>query len=157
MPKTVKQPIIAIRDFKVLSIGSNLIVENPAPITNSRQTTQESLLTDQSILDLGMTHNTGLTTDNVDANKVKLQFTAYLNDHNNVTDGAKFWIGAGVIGRPKMVWVGQIQITANVTTNEPKPHVNMAYSADTYVVVNPTSMRRYCNVVPTSIQRRCTG
>ena len=129
---------MAIQDFKVLSIGSNLNVENRIPITNSRQTTQGTLLVDQFVVDLGMTEYNGSTTDydditDVVGSTVKLQFTAYLNDHDNVTDGTKILVGAGVIGRPKMVWVGQIQITANVTTDEPKPYVNMTYSGDTYV------------------------
>jgi len=131
MPKTEERPIMTIREFKVLNIGGNLNVTTPNPVPSNRQTTQDTSLIDQSIMDLGIAYNTGTNTDNTDTNKVKLQFTAYLNDHTNVTDGAKFWVGARVIARQKMVWVGQIEITAQVNETEPKPQVDMTYSNDT--------------------------
>jgi len=109
MPKTEERPIMTIREFKVLNIGGNLNVTTPNPVPSNRQTTQDTSLIDQSIMDLGIAYNTGTNTDNTDTNKVKLQFTAYLND----------------------LWVGQIEITAQVNETEPKPQVDMTYSNDT--------------------------
>eukprot|EP00111_Clytia_hemisphaerica_P018515 TCONS_00054793-protein len=136
MPKTEDRPIASITEFGVESVGSNLNVATNSPSPTDRQTTSDKSLTDQSVINLGQTSNKGSTTDDVDANKIKIKFTAYFNDHSNVTEGAAFWIGAGVIARPKMVWVGQVKLTTTLKTpSVPYPEVNMTVGdTDEFVV-----------------------
>lgn len=131
MPKGNNEPIMSITDFRIISTGSNLVgVDNSAKF-NNRSTTDYPELPDQGVINLGHVKNP-LSDVNDDTNKIKMEFTAYLNDFQNVTDGAKFWVGAGVIGRPKMVWVGQIQIEAKVTPNsDPNVAINMTHSGET--------------------------
>ena len=122
---------MSVTDFRIISIGSNLKDADSSAQFNNRSTTSYPELPDQGVINLGHVKN---PTSNVndDTNKIKLEFTAYMNDFPNVTDGAKFWVGAGVIGRPKMVWVGQIQVEASVSTNTaPGVDINVTYSADT--------------------------
>ena len=126
MPKTEDRPIASITEFEVESVGNNLNVATSSPTPTDRQTTLDKKLTDQSVINLGQTYNTGTSTDDTDDNKIKIRFTAYFNDHSNVTEGAAFWIGAGVIARPKMVWVGQVKLTTTLKTpSVPYPEVNM--------------------------------
>lgn len=133
MPKTEEAPIASITSFQVDSIGSNVKVGNTSPVFTNRTTTNEKRLADQAVIDLGQGQNDDINVvGDVDANKIKITFTAYINDHPNVTEGASFWIGAGVIGRPKMVWVGQFKITTTLVTPAiPFPSMDLTFSDET--------------------------
>ena len=133
MPKTQDSPIGSIRQFEVVSIGDHISVEHSPPIKTNRSTTADKRLIDQSVIDLGQSLDIKpVANHDNDKNKIKVKFTVYVNDHSNVTEGANFWIGAGVIGRPKMVWVGQIKLTTTLSTpSVPFPKVDMTYSGDT--------------------------
>lgn len=132
MPKTQEAPIAAISQFQVESIGSNIEVDNPLAVGVYRKTTDEKRLVDQAVLDLGHGKNTDSTKVNEIDNTIKIKFTAYINDHANVTQGASFWIGAGVIGRPKMVWVGQFKIITTLSTPSiPFPSMDLSFSGET--------------------------
>ena len=132
MPKTQDFPIASITNFQLVSKGNNIEVENNNVSPTNKNTTDETKLTDQSVIDLGQAYNTNMSnSERIDDNKIKLTFTAYINDHANVTEGASFWIGAGVIGQPKMVWVGQFKmITTLSSPSIPFPKVDMGYSGD---------------------------
>ena len=120
MPKTDKT-IIQILKVEDAKLGSNVDCVGKDMIGVLSQTTTKTTPkeNDQAVYDLGVCSNTaGTLNEDIDANQIKIKFEVMLLEHANVTEGAKFWVGAGVVANPSMVWVGQIQMT----TELPNPH-----------------------------------
>ena len=123
MPKANGQPIISISSFTVSKIGANIDGLNAGAKADLRTTTSFSYK-DQAVLNLGIGVNINESTADVPDNQVNLEFVALLTEHPNVTNGSTFWVGAGVVGKPKMVWVGQIAVKPLIyATRKPTLHI----------------------------------
>ena len=124
MPKANDQPIIGIRSLEVSNIGANIGGLNKGAKVDLRATTGFTNYPDQAVLNLGVGVNINESTADVPDNQVNLRFVALLTEHPNVTNGSTFWVGAGVVGKPKMVWVGQIAVKPLIYATR-KPFLNI--------------------------------
>lgn len=124
LPKAGGKPIMTILSFEVVHKGANIrgINANNKPVY--RSTTNITGMYDQAVLDLGTGTNTNVDTSDSPDNQLTLTFRAILNDYANVTNSSSYWVGAGVIGKPKMVWVGQIKMKTYIKENC-KPLMNI--------------------------------
>ena len=120
LPKANGQPIMSLLSFAVDHFGQNIVGVNKSAIPTYFNTTGVVGMYDQAVLNLGIGENTAASRDDIDDNKINLRFKAIVNDYSNITNDSTYWVGAGVIGKPKMVWVGQIKVKTYVA-NDAKP------------------------------------
>ena len=113
MPMISNQSVFHISSVGKAVIGANVqgLNESAEPVLIS---TQKDGINNAAIYDLGIGTNTNSSSANPVADTISLTFNVILLDHNNVTNGSSHWVGAGLVGKPKMIWVGQISMTAIV-------------------------------------------
>eukprot|EP00112_Aurelia_sp_Birch-Aquarium-sp1_P002282 Seg1249.10 transcript_id=Seg1249.10/GoldUCD/mRNA.D3Y31 product="hypothetical protein" protein_id=Seg1249.10/GoldUCD/D3Y31 len=116
MPTIANQSIFNIMSVEDAVIGANIQGLNTSakPILKS---SNNDGIQNLAIYDLGIGINTNADTTNTPSNTITLSFQVILNDHNNVTNGSSHWVGAGLVGKPKMIWVGQIVMTPVIPAN----------------------------------------
>eukprot|EP00794_Sanderia_malayensis_P007243 gene7243-8051_t len=112
----VMQTVSNASIYHIESVGKATIGSNIQGLDSSAQPILKSSNNDGinnlAIYDLGIGINTNADTSTSDANKVKLSFDVILVDHQNLTNGTSlFWVGAGLVGKPSMIWVGQIKMS----------------------------------------------
>ena len=116
MPTIANQSIFNIISVENAVIGANIQGLNTSakPILKS---SNNDGINNLAIYDLGIGINTNADTTNSPSNTITLNFQVILNDHKNVTNGSSHWVGAGLVGKPKMIWVGQIVMTPVIPAN----------------------------------------
>ncbi len=126
MPSILNASIFNILSVENAIIGSNIqgLNQNAVPLLKS---SHNDAINNLAIYDLGTAINTSPDVSTSDANKIKLSFEVMLNDHANVTNGSYYWVGAGLVGTPNMIWVGQISMLADVPTDS-RPRLSMKTS-----------------------------
>ena len=84
-------------------------------------TSDNSADKDQVVWNIGTAMNTASDRSNSDDNKIKIRMKVLVNEVQNLTSGTIFKVGAGVIGLPRMVWIGQLNVTLKIeNTRQPK-------------------------------------
>lgn len=101
--------------LKVLSVGKNIANHNnlKAASVGLNSTVGDPKLYDRATIDFGPVENIAGDADSQD-NKIMLEFEIIVNDHANVTNGSKQWVGVGVRGGKRMMWIGDIALIADV-------------------------------------------
>ena len=109
MPMVSNVSIFHIVSLEKAIIGSNIkgLNLNAQPIITSSNNDNISNL---AVYDLGIGNNTAESTASIPDNTIELKFKILLNDHQNLTNGSSHWIGAGLVAKPKMIWVGQLTV-----------------------------------------------
>lgn len=128
MPVANGSPVMAILSYEVVSIGSNIMGLNSSATATFVTTTNHTSLKDQAIINLGTGINELSSTTNSPVNQIKLRFESIVVENSNITNGSTYWVGAGVIGKPKMVWIGQVAIKPYISSNR-RPNVNFVYNS----------------------------
>lgn len=128
MPVANGSPVMAILSHEVVSIGSNIMGLNSSATATFVTTTSHTSLKDQAIINLGTGINELSSTTNSPVNQIKLRFESIVVENSNITNGSTYWVGAGVIGKPKMVWIGQVAIKTYISSNR-RPNVNFVYNS----------------------------
>lgn len=110
-----KTSIMSLVSLKVNSVGKN--IANNSALTNVKaqlnSTVGDQKLYDRGTLDFGVVENVVGDADHPD-NKIMMEFEIIVNDHANVTNGSKHWVGVGVRGGKRMMWVGDVALIADV-------------------------------------------
>lgn len=107
--------IMSLVSLQVISVGKN-IKNNTALSQMTAQlssTVGDSKLHDRGKIDFGTVESTVGDVDQPD-NKIMLEFEIIVNDHANVTNGSKHWVGVGVRGGKRMMWIGDVALIADV-------------------------------------------
>ena len=101
--------------LKVLSVGTNIANHNEkkAASVELNSTVGDPKLYDRATIDFGLVENSKGDSDSQD-NKIMLEFEIIVNDHANVTNGSKHWVGVGVRGGKRMMWIGDVALIADV-------------------------------------------
>lgn len=107
--------IMSLISFKVNSVGKNIKNNvNLSKITAQlNSTVGEPKLYDRGVIDFGLVENDVGNADHPD-NKIMMEFEIIVNDHANVTNGSKHWVGVGVRGGKRMMWIGDVALIADV-------------------------------------------
>lgn len=107
--------IMSLVYFKVNSVGKN--IQNHTALSkvtaNLSSTVGEPKLYDRGVLDFGTVGNEYGVADHPD-NKIAMEFEIIVNDHANVTNRSKHWVGVGVRGGKRMMWIGDVALIADV-------------------------------------------
>lgn len=107
--------IMSLVSLEVVSVGKN--IKNNAALSQKMaelsSTVGDLKLHDRGTIDFGTVESTVGNVDQPD-NKIMLQFEIVVNDHANVTNGSKHWVGVGVRGGKRMMWIGDIALIAHV-------------------------------------------
>lgn len=107
--------IMAITYVKVVSVGKNIdnyaALKLKEPKLNS--TVKDPKLHDRATIDFGTVKSVVGLADSPD-NEIVIEFEIVVNDHPNVTNGSKHWVGVGVRGGERMIWIGEVALMANV-------------------------------------------
>lgn len=110
-----KTSIMSLVSLKVNSVGKN--IANNSALTNVKaqlnSTVGDQKLYDRGTLDFGVVENVVGDADHPD-NMIMMEFEIIVNDHANVTNGSKHWVGVGVRGGKRMMWVGDVALIADV-------------------------------------------
>ncbi|KAL9974032.1 hypothetical protein ACROYT_G020561 [Oculina patagonica] len=107
--------IMSLVSLRVVQVGTN-IKNNTALSQITAQLTStvgDQKLYDRGTIDFGTVENTIGTVDHPD-NKIMLEFEIVVNDHAHVTNGSKHWVGVGVRGGKRMMWIGDVALIADV-------------------------------------------
>ena len=123
MPSVGNESIFTITSVEKAVIGSNIQGTN-STATPVLKSSHSDGIHDRAVYDLGTGINTNNDTSNSDPNLVVVAFEVLLNCHSNITNNSKYWVGAGLVGRPRMIWVGQIAIYAQVDAAS-RPRIDM--------------------------------
>lgn len=107
--------IMSLTDLKVLSVGTNIANHTnlKAASVELNSTVGDPKLYDRATIDFGLVQNSAGDSDSQD-NKIMLEFEIIVNDHANVTNGSKHWVGVGVRGGKRMMWIGDVALIADV-------------------------------------------
>ncbi|CAH3026162.1 unnamed protein product [Porites evermanni] len=107
--------IMSLTYLKVLSVGTNIDNHNnlKAASIELNSTVGDPKLYDRATIDFGLVENSAGDSDSQD-NKIMLEFEIIVNDHANVTNGSKHWVGVGVRGGKRMMWIGDVALIADV-------------------------------------------
>jgi len=107
--------IMSLISFKVNSVGKNiknhLALGQVTPQLSS--TVGDLNLFDRCTIDFG-TVESDVGDANHPDNKIMMEFDIIVNDHANVTNGSKHWVGVGVRGGKRMMWIGDVALIADV-------------------------------------------
>lgn len=106
---------MSLVSFRVLQVGKN-INNNVALGQKTAQlssTVGDAKLYDRGMIDFDKVENIVGQLDHPD-NKIMLEFEIIVNDHANVTNGTKHWVGVGVRGGSRMMWIGDVALIADV-------------------------------------------
>ena len=109
---------MSLVSLNVLSVGRN-IKDNAALSSmkaNLSSTVGDPKLHDRGSIDFGQVESTVGDSDHSD-NKIMIEFEIVVNDHTNVTNGSKHWVGVGVRGGKRMMWIGDVALIADVPTD----------------------------------------
>lgn len=107
--------IMSLVSLQVISVGKN-IKNNTALSQMTAQlssTVGDPKLHDRGKIDFGTVESTVGDVNQPD-NKIMLEFEIIVNDHANVTNGSKHWVGVGVRGGKRMMWIGDVALIADV-------------------------------------------
>ncbi|XP_073252900.1 uncharacterized protein [Porites lutea] len=110
--------IMSLTYLKVLSVGTNIANHTnlKAASVELNSTVGDPKLYDRATIDFGLVQNSAGDSDSQD-NKIMLEFEIIVNDHANVTNGSKHWVGVGVRGGKRMMWIGDVALIADVPDN----------------------------------------
>ncbi|KAK2548606.1 hypothetical protein P5673_031129 [Acropora cervicornis] len=96
--------IMSLISFKVNSVGKS--ISNHASLSKLTSqlssTVKDPKLFDRGVIDFGTVENEKGDKDHPD-NKIMMEFEIIVNDHPNVTNGSKHWVGVGVRGGKRMI------------------------------------------------------
>lgn len=110
--------IMSLISFKVNSVGKS--ISNHASLSKLTSqltsTVKDPKLFDRGVIDFGTVENENGDKDHPD-NKIMMEFEIIVNDHPNVTNGSKHWVGVGVRGGKRMMWIGDVALIADVPLN----------------------------------------
>lgn len=129
MPKQDDFPIMILESFKVTHVGSNIAGVNVSAIPTKYATTNQTEMEDQMVVDLGTAVNDNNSTENTDINKIIVEFTTIVNEHPNITNGSVISVACGVISKPKMVWINQLELKGYVSAS-PRPKLDFEMSIE---------------------------
>ena len=116
------QSVFHISSVEQAVIGSNVKGLN-ASAKPRLISSQNNGINNFAIYDLGIGINVNESSNPID-DTISIKFNVILLDHNNVTNGSSHWVGAGLVGKPYMIWVGQISMTAIVPIDS-RPWLNL--------------------------------
>ena len=71
------------------------------------------------MIDFGTVTNLNGAFDDPES-QIKVEFEIIVNDHSNFTNGSKHWVGVGVRGGERMMWIGEAAMIAEVP-NDRRP------------------------------------
>ena len=118
--------IMSLISFKVNSVGKS--ISNYASLSKLtsqlNSTVKDPKHFDRGVIDFGTVENEKGDTDHSD-NKIMMEFEIIVNDHPNVTNGSKHWVGVGVRGGKRMMWIGDVALIADVPENR-RPHLQLS-------------------------------
>ena len=125
-------PYISNRSvFHISSVEQAIIGSNIQGLNSSARpqliSSQNNGINNFAIYDLGIGLNVNSTSTNATADTISIKFNVILLDHNNVTNGTTQWVGAGLVGKPYMIWVGQISMTMIVPVDS-RPWLHLSPS-----------------------------
>lgn len=107
--------IMSLVSLQVVGVGKN--IKNNAALSQMTaqlsSTVGDPKLHDRGKIDFGTVESTVGDVDHPD-NKIMLEFEIIVNDHANVTNGSKHWVGVGVRGGKRMMWIGDFALIADV-------------------------------------------
>ncbi|XP_067040650.1 uncharacterized protein [Acropora muricata] len=118
--------IMSLISFKVNSVGKS--ISNYASLSKLtsqlNSTVKDPKHFDRGVIDFGTVENEKGDTDHSD-NKIMMEFEIIVNDHPNVTNGSKHWVGVGVRGGKRMMWIGDVALIADVPEDR-RPHLQLS-------------------------------
>ena len=99
-----------LTSLKLKNVGSNIqnLSTNALPVL--KNTTTLDQFKDQAVFDLGIAYNEVNSDADSPDNRIDIEFEVVLNDFANVSNASSYWVGAGILGKPMMIWVGQINV-----------------------------------------------
>ena len=107
--------IMSLVSLQVVSVGKN--IKNNSALSQMKaelsSTVGDPKLHDRGKIDFGTVESTVGDLDHPD-NKIMMEFEIVVNDHANVTNGSKHWVGVGVRGGKRMMWIGDVALIADV-------------------------------------------
>lgn len=114
--------------FHIVTVHDAVIGENIKGLNASAKpvfvSTAKNGINNAAIYDLGIATNLNATSADNTKDTISFKFDVILLDNNNVTNGTTQWVGAGLVSKPKMIWVGQIEMTTIVPVDS-RPWLNM--------------------------------
>ena len=113
--------IMSLTSLKVNSVGKN--IKNNSALSSItaqlKSTVGDPKLYDRGTIDFGTVESDVGNADHPD-NKIMMEFEIIVNDHANVTNASKHWVGVGVRGGKRMMWIGDVALIADVP-NDRRP------------------------------------
>ena len=110
--------IMSVTAFRVVSVGSK--IENHRALNTARpqlsSTVGDPKLHDRATIDFGTVKSVTAVGTEAD-HKILMEFEIIVNDHSNVTNGSKQWVGVGVRGGKRMMWICEVALIADVPTD----------------------------------------
>ena len=107
--------IMSLVSLQVVQVGKN--IKNNSALSKMTaklsSTVGDTKLYDRGTIDFGTVENTNGDVDHPD-NKIMVEFEIIVNDHANVTNGSKHWVGVGVRGGKRMMWISEFALIADV-------------------------------------------
>ncbi|PFX24679.1 uncharacterized protein LOC111331343 [Stylophora pistillata] len=107
--------IMSLVSLEVKSVGNNIANNNNLSKVKAvlNSTVGDPKLHDRGSIDFGEVANIAGDLD-APENKIEIEFEIVVNDHANVTNGSKHWVGVGVRGGKRMMWIGDVALIADV-------------------------------------------
>lgn len=109
--------IMSLVSLEVKSVGKNIVNESGIDFSSVKATLNSTVgdtkLHDRGSIDFGEVVNNKGDSD-APENKIEIEFEIVVNDHANVTNGSKHWVGVGVRGGKRMMWIGDVALIADV-------------------------------------------
>lgn len=109
--------IMSLVSLEVKSVGKNIVNESGIDFSSVKATLNSTVgdtkLHDRGSIDFGEVVNKNGDLD-APENKIEIEFEIVVNDHANVTNGSKHWVGVGVRGGKRMMWIGDVALIADV-------------------------------------------
>ena len=106
---------MSLISLRVVQVGPN--IQNNVNLSQVKSqlnsTVGDPKLHDRGSIDFGKVESTVGDNDHPD-NKIVVEFEIIVNDHANVTNGSKHWVGVGVRGGQRMMWIGDVALIADV-------------------------------------------
>lgn len=108
--------------------GSNINLTNEAANAEWISSTNYTDIKDQLVVNFGTASTKDVVNDaDTDANRIYFEFSAIVNEHPAIANGSNISVVVGVIGKPYMVWMNQVDLKTYIDPNS-APVIDFLYS-----------------------------
>lgn len=110
--------------------GSNINLTNEAANPEWISSTNYTDIKDQLVVNFGTASTKNIVNDaDTDGNRIYFEFSAIVNEHPAITNDSNISVAVGVIGKPYMVWMNQVDLKTYVDPNS-APVIDFLYSTE---------------------------